>query len=186
MINEVSQGEAGNQEYIELVVVDTTAFYDCGITAPPCIDIREWIIDDNSGYHGSGGVAAGAIRFSNDALWSCVELGTIIVIYNDADPNPEMPADDLTTADGNCTIIAPISNTTLFEQNGTTPGAIACSYPFAGWTPGGNWSNMLLANGGDCARIVDLGGCEVFSVCWGSNNQNNLVYFAGIVILTAV
>ncbi len=166
-------------EYVEFVVVDTSAFYDCGVTSPPCIDIRGWIFDDNSGYHGTGGVAAGANRFSNDPLWSCVELGTIILIYNDADPNPEVPSDDLSTSDGNCVVIAPISNTTLFETNTTTPGAVACSYPTTGWIAGGDWSSTLLANGGDCARLVDTAGCEVFSVCWGSNNLNTQIYFSG-------
>jgi gliding motility-associated-like protein len=80
--------------------------------------------------------------------------------------------------DGNCRIIAPISNTTLFESNLTTPGAVACSYPTTGWTPGGNWSYTLLANTGDCARIVNLAGCEVFSVCYGNVNLNTQIYFA--------
>lgn len=179
IINEVSQGETGNQEYVEFVVVDTSVSYNCQNTAPPCIDIRGWIFDDNSGYHGSAGIAAGAVRFSFDQLWACVPLGTIIVIYNGADPNAQMPANDLSLSDGNCTIVAPIGNINLFESNTTTPGAIACSYPASGWTPGGDWNFTLLANGGDCARIVDLAGCEVFSVCWGTDNLNNIVYFAG-------
>lgn len=178
IINEVSNGPSGNKEYVEFVVVSDTITFDCYNTNPPCVDIRGWIFDDNSGYHGSGGVAAGAVRFSQDNLWSCVPIGTIILIYNDGDPNPAIPADDLSLNDGNCQIIAPISST-LFELNGTTPGAVACSYPSSGWTPGGSWSNTLLANSGDCARIVNLAGCEVFSVCWGSNNQNNLIYFSG-------
>lgn len=179
IINEVSQGVSGNMEYVEFVVVDSTVVYSCTSPTPPCIDIRGWIFDDNSGYHGTSGIASGCIRFSFDNLWSCVPLGTIIVVYNDADPNPEMPADDLLLNDGNCKISAPISNTALFESNSTTPGAVACSYPATGWTPGGNWSTTLLANGGDCARIVDLAGCEVFSVCWSTANQNNLIYFSG-------
>ncbi len=179
IINEVSQGVSGNKEYVEFLVADTAAFYDCGLTAPPCVDIRGWIFDDNSGYHGTSGIASGAIRFSNDALWSCMELGTIILIYNDADPNPMILADDLSASDGNCAIVAPISNTSLFETNPTTPGGVACSYPATGWIPGGNWSNTLLANSGDCARIVDLAGCEVFSVCWASNNLNTQIYFSG-------
>jgi len=177
IMNEVSQGVSGNREYVEFIVVDTSVTYSCTNTTPPCIDIRGWIFDDNSGYHGPVGIASGCVRFSNDPLWSCVPLGTIIVIYNDADPNPQMPADDLSLTDGNCSIIAPISNPQLFERNATTPGDIACSYPATGWIPGGSWTNTLLANSGDCARIVDLSGCEVFSVCWTSANQNNLVYF---------
>ncbi|HYG51209.1 MAG TPA: gliding motility-associated C-terminal domain-containing protein [Flavobacteriales bacterium] len=176
-MNEVSNGPSGNKEYVEFVVVDTAAYYDCGLSTPPCIDIRGWIFDDNSGYHGAGGVAAGAVRFSFDPLWSCVPLGTIILIYNDADPNADVPATDLSLGDGNCRIVAPISSA-LFELNLTTPGAIACSYPSTGWTSGGAWSSTLLANAGDCARIVDLAGCEVFSVCWASCSTSTLIYFS--------
>lgn len=177
IINEISNGPNGNKEYIELVVIDTAAFYNCGNTTPPCIDIRGWIIDDNSGYHGSGGVATGANRFSQNALWSCVPLGTIILIYNDADFNTEIPANDISLSDGNCRIIAPISNSSLFQTNVTTPGAFACSYPATGWISGGDWNAILLANTGDCARIVDLNGCEVFSLCWATPNNNTLIYF---------
>lgn len=179
IMNEVSNGTSGSQEYVEFVVVSDTVAYDCNSATPPCIDIRGWIFDDNSGYHGTAGIASGAVRFSFDALWSCVPLGTIIVIYNDADPNTSLPADDISLSDGNCTIIAPISNTSLFEKNSTTPGAAACSYPSTGWTAGGNWTFTALANASDCARIVNLNGCEVFSVCYGStDNQNTLIYFS--------
>lgn len=179
IMNEVSNGPSGNQEYVEFVVASNTVTYSCTNSTPPCIDIRGWIFDDNSGYHGPAGIASGAIRFSQSPIWACVPLGTIILIYNDADRNPAIPADDISMADGNCKIIAPISNVTLFEVNSTTPGASSCSYPATGWVAGGSWSNTLLANPGDCARVVNLSGCEVFSVCWGSDSQNNLIYFAG-------
>jgi gliding motility-associated-like protein len=179
IMNEVSNGPSGSQEYVEFVVVSNTVTYTCSSPTPPCIDIRGWIFDDNSGYHGTSGVAAGAVRFSNNPLWSCIPLGTIILIYNDADKNPGIPpTDDLSMADGNCTIIAPISNASLFERNTTTPGAAACSYPATGWVAGGSWSFTALANTSDCARIVNLAGCEVFSVCYGTtNNLNTLIYF---------
>ncbi len=176
IMNEVSNGATGNQEYVEFVVVSNTVTYNCSSPTPPCIDIRNWIFDDNSGYHGGSGVAPGAVRFSNNPIWACVPLGTIILIYNDGDRNIAIPPDDTSMIDGNCTIIAPM-NCNLFESNATTPGAVACSYPAVGWTLGGNWNNTVFANVGDCARIVDLGGCEVFSVCWGSDNFFNLIYF---------
>jgi gliding motility-associated-like protein len=179
IMNEVSNGPSGSQEYVEFVVVSNTVTYSCSSATPPCIDIRGWIFDDNSGYHGTSGIAAGAVRFSNDPLWSCVPLGTIILIYNAADRNPGIPPDDLTMSDGNCKIIAPI-NGSLFEVNTTTPGASACSYPSAGWTPAtvNSWTATALANTSDCARIVNLAGCEVFSVCYGAtDNLNTLIYF---------
>jgi gliding motility-associated-like protein len=182
IINELSNGPSGNKEYVELLVASDTVTYVCSSATPPCLDIRGWIFDDNSGYHGGPtgtGVAPGAVRFSNNTLWSCVPVGTIIVLYNDQDVNAAIPAPDLSLNDGNCRLIVPINNAQLLESNTTTPGAIACSYPAANWTPGGNWNNTVLANSGDCARIVDLGGCEVFSVCYGTANTNNQIYFAG-------
>lgn len=182
IINEVSNGPSGNMEYMELVVVSNSVSYNCSAPTPPCIDIRGWIIDDNSGYHGGTvgtGVAPGAVRFSTDAFWSCIPLGTIIVIYNNGDPNTSLPAQDLSMTDGNCLLVIPVNNPQLFETNTTTPGAIACSYPATGWTASGNWNNIVLANSGDCMRIVDLAGCEVFSLCYGTANTNNLIYFPG-------
>ena len=178
IMNEVSNGTTGNQEYVEFVVVSNTVTYSCTSNIPPCIDIRGWIFDDNSGYHGASGIAVGAVRFSQNPIWACVPLGTIILIYNDGDRNPAIPPDDITMSDNNCRIIAPL-NSTLFETNLTTPGAVACSYPATGWTSGGNWINTVLANTGDCARIVNLAGCEVFSVCYGTDNQNTQIYFFG-------
>lgn len=181
IINEVSNGPSGLKEYIELVVVDNTVIYDCNNTTPPCIDIRGWILDDNNGYHGTNGVAAGAVRFNNNALWSCVPVGTIILVYNGQDFNPSIPPDDVSLTDGNCSIIVDLGNLTYFEFTQTTPGDVACSYPTTGWgtDPTPNWSNIAMSNTGDCARIVDINGCEVFSVCYGSCNQNTLIYFGG-------
>jgi len=45
---------------------------------------------------------------------------------------------------------------------------------------GGSWINVGMRNDGDCARIVSLAGCEEFSLCWGDNNLNNLIYFPGV------
>lgn len=177
IINEVSNGANGNKEFIEFVVVDASASYNCENNAPPCVDIRGWIFDDNSGYHGNGGIANGALRFSSNTLWSCVPVGTIILVYNDADPGLSIPPNDLSINDGNCRIVAPISNAQLFERNGTTPGAVSCSYPNTGWVAGGDWTQVFLANSGDCARLVDLSGCEVFSICWASCTSNTLIYF---------
>ena len=81
VINEASQGESGDREYIEMVV-----------TGPTCtrVDLRGWIIDDNNGIfsggpQGSVGIAKGHIKFSNNIYWSAVSTGTIILIYNSTD-----------------------------------------------------------------------------------------------------
>jgi hypothetical protein len=81
IINEVSQGPSGSKEYVEFLVIPTSTTQNC----QTCMDLRGWIIDDNNGYFSNGntsgtGVAAGAVRFSNDAIWSCIPFGTLIVI----------------------------------------------------------------------------------------------------------
>ena len=101
IMNEVSNGPSGSKEYVEFVVVSNSVTYSCNSLTPPSIDIRGWIFDDNSGYHGSSGVASGAVRFSQNPLWQNIPLGTIILLYNDADVNPDIPADDLSLSDGN-------------------------------------------------------------------------------------
>ncbi|MDG2154097.1 MAG: hypothetical protein P8K10_09215, partial [Crocinitomicaceae bacterium] len=175
VINEFSNGPSGTQEYLEVIVIDTSTSTSCN----PCIDIRGWIIDDNNGYHGSSGIASGCNRFSNNAFWSCIPYGTIITVYNGSDPNVDLPGNDFDLDDGNCSLVMPIDNTTYFESNPSTPGAVACSYPSVGWTPGGVWTRIGMRNGGDCIRIVDLTGCEVFSLSYGDITANSTIYFAG-------
>jgi gliding motility-associated-like protein len=180
IINEVSNGPSGTKEYVEYVVVDATVAYDCnGSPIAPCVDIRGWIIDDNSGYHGPGlGVAAGALRFSYDPLWQCVPVGTIILVYNDLDFDASvMPPNDVDLNDGNCSLVIPVTGG-LIESNPTTPGDIACSYPAAGWVPATQWNPHGMSNVNDCARLVDLSGCEVFSLCYSNCNLNTLIYFS--------
>ena len=176
VINEFSNGPSGVQEYIELIVIGTSS---PSVTCSPCIDIRGWIIDDNNGYHGSSGIASGCNRFSNDTFWSCIPLGTMITIYNGADINIDMPINDLDINDGNCRLIVPIENSTLFESNPNTPGAVVCDYPNTGWASGGVWSRIGMRNAGDCIRLVDLSGCEVFSLSYGDITLNSTIYFGG-------
>ena len=107
IINEFSNGPSGVQEYVELIVIDTSS---ASVTCNPCIDIRGWIIDDNNGYHGSSGIASGCNRFSNNIFWSCIPLGTIITVYNGAETNIDMPINDLDNNDGNCRLVVPIEN----------------------------------------------------------------------------
>ena len=176
VINEFSNGPSGVQEYLELIAIDTSLVPNA---CSPCIDIRGWIIDDNNGYHGSSGIASGCNRFSNDAFWSCIPLGTMITVYNGAEINVDMPPDDLNINDGNCRLVIPIENTVLFESNTNTPGAVFCDYPDIGWTSGGVWSRIGMRNAGDCIRLVNLTGCEVFSLSYGDISLNSTIYFEG-------
>ena len=180
IINEISQGPSGGQEYIEFLITGP-ALVNC-TDIPPCIDLRGWIFDDNNGYLNGGpttgvGIAAGACRFSNDPFWSCIPAGTIIVIYNDASPNGSMPLDDINMADGNCALNIPISSA-LFETHTTLPSSSNGNYSTTGWVSGGNWTNISMANGQDGFQVYDPANLTtpVFSVGWGASNTNGDIY----------
>jgi gliding motility-associated-like protein len=176
-INEVSQGPSGSKEYVELLVVGTPTCYSI-----PTLDLRGWYIDDNNGFHATGtgtGIAAGCVRFSQDPLWSAVPIGTLIVIYNDADINSTVPANDLSLSDGNCRLVIPVSNCALLEKHTTTPSTASAVYPATGLSACGNWGNISMANSDDSFQTVTPAGTVFHSVSWGNNTLNTIIYFAG-------
>jgi len=182
-INEVSQGASGSKEYVELVVTGPT-LTNCS-SQPACLDLRGWILDDNNGYFSNGvltgtGLAAGAIRFSNDAFWQCINPGTIILIYNDNDINPGVPANDVSNTDANCTLVIPVSSA-LFERHESAPSTTSMAYSNTGWVSGGNWGPISMANGDDSFQIYAPSNTNtpVHGVSWGNNNSNNFIFFAG-------
>ncbi len=182
-INEVSQGASGSKEYVELVVTGP-ALTNCS-SQPACLDLRGWILDDNNGYFSNGvltgtGLAAGAIRFSNDAFWQCINSGTIILVYNDNDINPGIPANDLSNTDANCKLVIPVSSA-LFERHESAPSTTSMAYSNTGWVSGGNWGPISMANGDDSFQIYAPSNttAPVHGVSWGNNDSNNFIFFAG-------
>ena len=93
VLNEFSQG-VNNASYLELVVVGLP-----GTT----VDLRGWIIDDNSGIFSGGygtqlGIADGHIKFSNSCTWEKVPVGSVIVIYvNDQTGGTPVKNDKITS-----------------------------------------------------------------------------------------
>lgn len=181
MINEVSQGPSGSQEYVEFVVAGNQT---CS-TPVPCIDLRGIVLDDNNGYFASGsgtGIASGAIRFATSSFWSCVPQGTLIVIYNSSDINPSIPVDDISLNDGNCRLIIPI-NSTLLEGQSISPTTSDINYPAAvNWVSGGGaWGQIGMANGGDSFQIrSSISATSPYhAVSWGNNTTNAQISFAG-------
>ncbi|MBI2722391.1 MAG: gliding motility-associated C-terminal domain-containing protein [Bacteroidetes bacterium] len=177
IINEVSQGAAGAKEYVELLVTGTPI-----CNSIPCMDLRNYIIDDNNGNHATGvgtGIAAGCVRLKNVTFWSCIPIGTMILIYNDADPNPLVPAIDLSMTDGNCKLVIPISDCTLLERHTTLPSTASSIYPSTGYVNCGNWSNISMANSDDSFQVISSGGGLLHSVSWGNNTISPIIYFSG-------
>ena len=179
IINEVSQG-TGSSEYVEFVVIGTPT---C-VTPVPSLDLRKVIIDDNNGYFapGSGtGIAGGAVRFANIPFWQSISQGTYIVIYNDASPNTSLPADDISTTDGNCRLVIP-SSSMLLEKTTVSPTTTNQAYPpDINWSVGGSWSPLAMSNTDDSFQVPNIPstGVPFHSVSWGNNINNAIVYFAG-------
>ena len=178
IINEVSQGPSGAKEYVELLVTGTST---CNGT--PCMDLRNYIIDDNNGNHASGagtGIAAGCVRLRNISFWQCIPYGTLILIYNDADLNTTIPPIDLSMLDGNCRLIIPISNCTLLERFDTQPSTANAFYPVNSmFTNCGSWGPVSMANGDDSFQTISPTGTLLHAVSWGNNTLNTIIYFPG-------
>lgn len=186
VVNEVSNGPSGSKEYIELVAV--------GMSGQSCatIDIRGWFLDDNNGDFSCGpiasaGIAAGHIRFRTTGPWSAIPIGSILVIYNAADLNALMPADDPYDANGDSVYIIPSTNTDLEVSNGTStcpggslipmgcdvcPGGGSEAYSPATYTFGGSWNNVGLRNSGDAGQTRDATGAYFHGLSWGTGSSN--------------
>jgi len=171
VINEISQG-SGSQEWVEFIVMGERA---C-IAPLETFDLRGIVIDDNNGYFNTGagtGIAAGAVQFALIPFWSAIPTGTTIVIYNNTDVNPVLPAMDVSMNDGNCRLIIPI-NSTLFNGQNSLPNTTNPSYPpQASWiNGGGNWSQISMNNSNDSFQIRAsiTSTTPSYSVSWGNNN----------------
>lgn len=183
VLNEMSNGTSGSREFMEFVV-----------EGAPCtnIDLRGWIIDDNNGDFACGpcantGIATGHLRLANIAQWSSVPTGTIIVIYNELDVDPVMPASDPTDANADGVFIVPSNHTSL--EYSTTPCANPniptalnnCPGPCTGnggysgvcYTSGGNgWATLGLRNTGDAGQSRTPAGAYYHGFAYGTPANN--------------
>jgi PKD repeat protein len=84
VVTEISNGPERNRdcEYAEMVVIN------CNSSDDKFVDVRGWIMDDNSGnFNTTGcdatvGITDGHYRLSYESIWSAVPVGSVIVIYN--------------------------------------------------------------------------------------------------------
>lgn len=195
IINEISNGSSGNQEYYELVVI--------GSQSKPFdnVDLGGWIIDDNNGSFEaslSTGVATGHIRIKPGYL-SSVKPGAIILIYNSAElfytPDP-------LDSNGDCVYFIPINDVSL-DNNNTIPSTSNLNYSPAIYGASQLWSRIGLANTGDAAQVrkpdgsffhgfsygdvlspfpsfpSELGGTTSFNVVTGSGSARNYFFNCG-------
>ncbi len=174
IINEWSNGAAGEQEYYEFVVAGK-----CGTL----VDIRGYILDDNNGtfttpssYAGTAsGIAPGHFRFSNDTQWATIPVGSLIVIYNAGDINASLPPNDPNDSNGDSLYVIPHTSS-LFERCGTYPAStspdsvyVPCTYSTASLT---EWGALSLRNSGDAIQVRSPNGAYYFGVSYGGTEMS--------------
>ncbi len=184
VINEFSQGATGSQEYLELLVVGTP-----GST----VDLRGWILDDNSGLFSYGasnqlGIADGHLRFTNHCNWAQVPAGSIILLYAldlTASPsvNPTVSAtfavDDPTDANNDYVYVIGLDYgfggscgtgpaSVYFETDCNLPaqGAGYDDYAPASYLPPA-WYSMQPRNEGDAMQVRKPDGTYFSGLSWG-------------------
>lgn len=153
IVNEISNGPAGEQEYYEFLVI--------GSADNPLgnVDLSGWLIDDNNGdFEGLGaglGIASGHMRIASGCLTS-VKPGSLILIYNPADINPLISAgsSDPTDSDNDCVYIFTPLDPCIEVTNSRPNSSPATSsyFPFSLTTD--TWGVIGLANGdGDVGQV---------------------------------
>jgi hypothetical protein len=181
LINEFSNGPTsglGEQEYYEFVVAGR-----CGET----VDVRGYIIDDNNGTFTTNfsspagtGIAAGHLRLTNHAQWSNIPVGSLIVVYNEGDPNASLPPDDPFDSNNDSLYVIPHTFSDLVEINTTIPNAVApADSNYAPATYGStSWTALNIRNAGDAIQVRMPDGTYFHGVSYGgseiSGGPNNM------------
>lgn len=163
IINEISNGPLtgqNNNEYVELLVLPDPM----APSAP--VDLSGWILDDNNVAQSGQGNAAG--HFTLGECYAAVPPGSLLVIYNPSDRNPDLPADDPEdqNQDGVYIISADHACVQVCNSNPTTDDARYCpcsdpDLPAAAWQIG-------LRNSGDVFQIRDRCETVVQAISWGN------------------
>jgi hypothetical protein len=96
IVNEFSQGQSGNREWVELLVVGQSC---------STVNLNGWILNDNDLSCGSAGIAPGYIWFDSSRPgctcdFSAVPVGSRIIIYNEEEKETCLPADDPCDSNG--------------------------------------------------------------------------------------
>lgn len=171
MLTELSNGPSGSCEYAEILVANG------GSGNSANVDVRGWIIDDNSGNFNTTGCASGAgigsghYRLAFDATWAQVPVGSFIVVYNlgtAAAPencyNLPVAFKDSVYSDGHHVYYLPISGngtaaagTAHIEKITNLPSTSNCDYctsiPGA-YTAAANWPTIVgLGNSADAFQV---------------------------------
>jgi hypothetical protein len=97
MVNEVSNGNSGQKEFIELIAASSS---EASCSTSDSVDISNWIIDDNNGYlsdttsgaYPDYGISQGHWRLTDDEIWTKFPKGDYLVLFNALDYDASITA----------------------------------------------------------------------------------------------
>lgn len=169
IVNEMSNGAAGNQEYIELVAIGPGGFENCAT-----VDLRGFIVDDNNGDFSGGpiagaGIAPGHIRFSVNGPWSAIPAGSLLLIYNTSDKNTSIILpDDPYDANNDSIYIIPDSCIHI-ERCNPIPNSNNDTYSPAAYNTTAVWANQVgMRNAGDASQVRNPDGTYFHGFGYGN------------------
>ncbi len=167
IVNELSNGPTGTEEYVELLVVGDE---NCGP-----LDLRGYRLDDNDGIFsrmkdGRGtGIAQGYFRFSDELAWAEVPSGSLVLIYNSGAKNPAIQlADDPYDENGDGVYVIP-SGSKYFESGSSATRSNGL--PDRQETVAAQWELINFYDGADAVQVRDPEGNYLHGFSYGGTDK---------------
>lgn len=176
MVNEISNGKSGQQEFIELIAAAST---DAACASATEVDISNWIIDDNNGFFSGSsafsdlGISQGHWRLTEDDVWTSFPVGAYLVLFNALDYDASITAFNNAAFDANgiystdSAVYVAVGFSLAIEKNSSVPAADSLggdpNYCTSGsYSVANTWSTAGLRNacGGDGIQ-TRCPGCKI-------------------------
>ncbi len=167
IVNEFSYGESASQGFIELLVLGNG---NCS-----SLNLRNYIVDDNNGDFSialaGSGISSGHLRFPATVAWGSIPAGSLIVIYNPKDRNPNLPAeDDPTDANQDGVYILPVTD---LVGRGDAPTQNSADYANTQNLGEAKWAYLEFFNYGDAVQLRYPEGNYCHGLSYGSSGTIN-------------
>jgi len=175
IVNEMHRSEGGQYQFVELLVLGDGI---CGDS----MDLRGYKVDDNEGTLIQGndfvnywnkeeiGIDEGFLEFSQEAVWSSVPHGSLLVLYGDRASVPaDFPADDPWDADGDGVYVLSVLQPGAFTARQGEWDESLGRMTYGGWPVSVSWDVVNLSSPTDGMQVRDTGGVLVHGISLGQS-----------------
>ena len=162
VVNEIFQNGTTGASWIELLVVGDPS------NPTGAVNLEGWIVDDNNGDYirdsGPTSMTQGALGLGS--FWSSTTPGTIILIYDENNKDPDLPADDPLDFNGDGIRVLPANHFAFFGCS-DAPNSLDPTYLFCNGVPG-SWSYIDLLGDADVVQTISFEKNVFHAVSWGN------------------